>query len=73
MSLPRELNLHLRDLLESGQVNSVLGAIPTRAPLGMAFSVADSVRSDLVGIVTSLGPFRFARVWARCPLPVAKR
>jgi ferredoxin len=37
MSLPRELDLHLRDLLESQRVNSVLGAIPTRSPLGMAF------------------------------------
>ena len=37
MTLPHELDRHLRDLLESGRVNSVLGAIPTRAPLGMAF------------------------------------
>jgi ferredoxin len=37
MSLPQALDRHLRDLLESGRVNSVLGAIPTRGPLGMAF------------------------------------
>ncbi|MDJ0806903.1 MAG: 4Fe-4S dicluster domain-containing protein [Gammaproteobacteria bacterium] len=36
MSLPQVLDRHLRDLFGSGRVNSVLGAIPTRGPLGMA-------------------------------------
>ena len=36
MSLPQALDRHLRELLESGRVNSVLGAVPTRGLLGMA-------------------------------------
>ena len=36
MSLPQELDRHLRDLLALGGVRTVLGAVPTRGPLGMA-------------------------------------